>query len=273
VKPEGQKPGARLSVAAAARRREQSHNHPVMLPRFFVPDLDPRRGDAVLPEEEGHHLARVLRLAVGDPVAVFDGRGTEFRARIASVYRDTVTVTLVDRLKSVPSPRVGLTLVQAVLKGESMDDVIRDCTMIGVETIAPVISERTTVKSTIVSKAAERWRRIALSSAKQCGRARLPEIRAAVLFDDWVRHPDPGDAFLLVEPAAALPNTIKVKDLAARPAPQQASLIVGPEGGWTDEERDLALDARCSPLSLGPLTLRADAVPLAASAALLAIWE
>jgi len=244
-----------------------------MLPRFLVPDLDLRRPDVLLPEEEAHHLTRVLRLGAGDHVAVFDGRGAEFRARVASVYRDTVTLTLIERVTPARLPSVPLTLVQAVLKADAMDDVIRDCTMIGVEAILTVVSDRTTVKSTVMSKAAERWRRIAMASAKQCGRARLPEIREPVPFEDWVRQAGGRDAFLLVEPSAGVSGVVTIKELAARPAPRKAALVVGPEGGWAADERALALDAGCTPLSLGPLTLRADAVALAASAALLAIWD
>src|SRR5689334_20354581 len=128
-----------------------------MTPRFFVPDLDPATGEAVLSPEESHHLARVLRLIAGDDVVVFDGRGTAYAAQIVRADRARAVVKLggsleVDRLPSA------LTLVQAVLKGDAMDAVVRDCTMIGVEAIQPVVTERTTVKLAAVSKGVERWR-------------------------------------------------------------------------------------------------------------------
>src|ERR671914_1168368 len=111
-----------------------------MLPRFLVPDLDSRRPDAALPRDEAHHLTRVLRLKVGDDIAVFDGRGHEFHARVASASREAVTVTLLEPVIASGLPSVALTLVQSVLKAEAMDDVIRDCTMVGVQTIQPVVS-------------------------------------------------------------------------------------------------------------------------------------
>jgi 16S rRNA (uracil1498-N3)-methyltransferase len=243
-----------------------------MRPRFLVPDLDPARPEAVLPPEEGHHLRRVLRLTVGDDIAVFDGRGTELVARVASIAGDTVIVTLLERASPASMPRVALTLVQSVLKAAAMDDVVRDCTMVGVHTIQPVVSERTTVKAVTLPKAIERWGRIALASAKQCGRSTLPQIRDPAAYADWLRSNGEGETFILLEPSAETP-ALKVRDLLHRPVPQAASLLVGPEGGWTSAECRLALEKGCTALSLGPLTLRADAVALAASAILLSIWD
>jgi 16S rRNA (uracil1498-N3)-methyltransferase len=242
-----------------------------MLPRFLVPDLDPDRPDARLPPEEAHHLTRVLRLGAGDEIAVFDGRGIEFRGRVASAVRGAVTVSLLERIPAV-SPAVHLTLVQAVLKPDAMDHVVRDCTMVGVEVIQPVISARTTVKSSTLDKAGERWRRVALASAKQCGRATLPGIPALCSFGEWLQQAAAGERFILLEPDAAPPGVLTIRDLAPRPVPQTIALIVGPEGGWTTEERLAAIGAGCTPLSLGRLTLRADAVPLVACGAILALW-
>jgi 16S rRNA (uracil1498-N3)-methyltransferase len=244
-----------------------------MLPRFLVPDLDPRRSEATLPADEAHHLTKVLRLKVGDELSVFDGRGLEYRARVASVARRAVSVKLVHVVEAPRAPAVALVLVQAVLKGEAMDEVVRDATMVGVLAIQPVLSERVTVKASLVGRSADRWRRIALAAAKQCGRSTLPEIANPVPFATWVDAAPRGDAFLLAEPAVAGSATVSVRTLARGPIPRTASLIVGPEGGWTAAEIDLALAAGCTPLSLGRMTLRADAVPLAAAAALLAVWE
>ena len=244
-----------------------------MLPRFLVPAFDPERAFVELPPEEGHHLSRVLRLRAGDDVAVFDGRGREFRGRIASVDRDRVSVQLLEAVQTAAEPSTALTLVVSVIKGEGMNSVIRDCTMVGVHAIRPVVSARTTVKASTLPAAVERWRRVALASAKQCGRARLPEIGDVGSYDDWVRNDSRQEpAFILLEPGTAPREIVTVRDLARRDPPPRASLIVGPEGGWTPAERDLALEHGCVPLSLGPMTLRADAVPLAASAALLAVW-
>src|SRR5581483_1531674 len=103
--------------------------------RFFAPALDPGDDTVLLPRDEAEHLTRVLRLGVGDTVAVFDGRGHEFLARVASAIRRDVRVQLLSRVDTPPEPSVALTLVQAVLKGEKMDDVVRDAVMLGVSAI------------------------------------------------------------------------------------------------------------------------------------------
>ena len=242
-----------------------------MLPRFYAPDLDPESGSARLSPDEAHHLTRVLRLAAGDIVTVFDGRGIEWRARIAGASRESATLTLLDPV-AARVPSVAITLVQAIIKGEGMEDVIRDSTMIGIAAIQPVISDRTTVKRRALAPAYERWRRIALSSAKQCGTARLPAIFEPVEFKEWLSTPLQPDSYLLIEPGAMQGHVTTVHQLAMAAAPPSALLLVGPEGGWTEPERDAAIGAGATPLSLGPLTLRANAVALAAGAALIGIW-
>jgi 16S rRNA (uracil1498-N3)-methyltransferase len=244
-----------------------------MLPRFYVPDLDPAAGEAVLSPDESHHLARVLRLTSGDAVVVFDGRGTAIAAQVVSADRARAVVRLGGSIEAERPPRLALTLVQAVLKNDAMDAVVRDCTMVGVEAIQPVLTERTTIKLAAVSKGVDRWRRVALASAKQCGRARLPAIRAAIDFASWAGLPAAEPRLLLTEPAMRDDATRAMRDVIAGGVPQSATLIVGPEGGWTESERASAVARGCTPVSLGRLTLRAESVPLVACAVLLAMWE
>jgi 16S rRNA (uracil1498-N3)-methyltransferase len=244
-----------------------------MLPRFLVPSLDPDASEAVLPADEAHHLTRVLRLQAGDDISVFDGQGHERRARVASIGRAAVTVTLLECVTPTAVPPVPVLLVQSVLKGDAMDDVVRDAVMAGVDAIQPVVSARTTVNRARLEPAGGRWRRIAHASSKQCGRATLPRVHEPVDFEAWLLAAGRGDAFLLVEPSMADEQRVTVRTLAHQPVPATASLLVGPEGGWTEEEVRQARAAGCTPLSLGPMTLRSAAVPLAALAALLAIWQ
>ena len=241
-----------------------------MAARFYVPDLKPSSGVAELPPDEAHHLTRVLRLESGAIVGVFDGRGTEWRARVETAGKAGVQVSL---LEPAPSrrPAVDITLIQAVLKGEAMDDVVRDATMMGISAIQPILSSRTTVKAAAMPAAVERWRRVALASAKQCGAAKLPDIGDVINLEEWLPE-SLRDAFILVEPSVAV-APVTIRQLAVAPVPSRALLLVGPEGGWTEEEHERATMAGCMPLSLGPMTLRAAAVPLAATAALLGIWS
>src|SRR3954454_4883981 len=111
--------------------------------RFFAPALDPGDETVLLPRDEGEHLTRVLRLGVGDTVAVFDGRGHEWLAKIASVLRRDVRVQLLSRADVAAEPHVAITVAQPVLKGDKMDDVIRDAMMRCRVTIQPIVTKRT----------------------------------------------------------------------------------------------------------------------------------
>jgi len=248
---------------------------PVMLPRSYAPDLDPAADQVVLSAEESHHLTRVLRLGTGDPVAVFDGRGHEFLGRLAAADPRAARVRLVDPIAPVPEFPVRVTLVQAVLKGDAMDDVVRDATMAGISHIAPVVSARTLVKVNALKRAhaADRWRRIAVASAKQCRRAWVPEIDLARPLAEWLATGFEGARLLLVEPAAAGQGSVKtMRDLQAQQRPVAAACLVGPEGGWTAEEREAAATAGCIPVTLGTMTFRADAAALVAMGALTVVW-
>ena len=243
-----------------------------MLPRFLVSDLDPSSGMAVFDPGEAHHLTRVLRLGVGDEVSVFDGRGREFRARVDRVG-GVVVARLLDPIEPPPARQVSLTLAQAVLKGASMDDVVRDATMMGVARIVPLVTERTVARRAASSHGADRWRRVAIASAKQCRRAIVPEVAEPVAFDAWRREPREGVTLLLVEPSLAGVTPVPLRALSSRPQPGAATLVVGPEGGWAPDEVDAAAASDWLAVTLGPLTLRAEAVPLAALAALTVVWD
>src|SRR5205085_11050160 len=149
--------------------------------RFFAPSLDPGDETVVLPREEAEHLSRVLRLGVGDTVSAFDGRGHEYLARVAAVRRGAtgeVRLQILSRMDTPPEPSVALTLVQSVLKGDKMDDVVRDAVMLGVAAVQPMVTSRAEATvAALMRGRVDRWRRVAISSVKQCNRAVVPEIR------------------------------------------------------------------------------------------------
>ena len=249
-----------------------------MRPRFFVPTLDPERGEAVLPGDESRHLVRVLRLGPGAHVEVFDGSGREFAAEVVTAGRSGVTVRLRDAIERSTEPRVRVVLAQAILKPASMDDVVRDATMMGVGAIVPLVTDHVTVPARAIAggRAVERWRRIALASVKQCRRASLPHIHEPTPFDAWLADASgirgAGPTLFLVEPLA-VSTTRSLRSVMDDPAPRAVTIAVGPEGGWSEEETAAALAAGCTPVSLGPLTLRADAAALVALSGLAVVWS
>lgn len=244
-----------------------------MLPRFYAPDLEASLSFVTLPADEARHLTRVLRLAAGDDVAVFDGRGTEFRAVVEVAVRDTVTLRLVERVVPPASPAVQIVVAQAVLKGSSMDDAVRDATMMGAVAIAPLLTEYTDVKPSFVTRegTVERWRRIALASTKQSRRATLPDVQPPRPFQEWIERPSAEMVLMFVEPSAAC-EMRPLREVLDHTVPSRAAVLLGPEGGWAPGELEAARAAGCLMVTLGPLTLRAESMPVAALAALSTIW-
>jgi 16S rRNA (uracil1498-N3)-methyltransferase len=243
-----------------------------MLPRFLATDLDPASSTATLSADEAHHLTHVLRLRFGDEIAVFDGNGREYRARIERVSREGASVHLLEEISAAPEPAVRLTLAQAVLKGDKMEDVVRDATMMGVAAIEPLITAHTTVRMRTLTEgqASDRWRRIAVASAKQCRRAVLPVIGNGTAFDEWVVQDTASLRVMLVEPTVTIEGHPVATMQGQRP--DSATLIVGPEGGWTEAEIQIAVRAGWVPITLGRRTLRADAVAIVAIGVLQFLW-
>ncbi len=166
---------------------------------------------------------------------------------------------------------VGLSLVVSVLKGDKIDDVVRDAVMLGVASIRPVISERSEISLAAIARSTRiaRWQRIAVASAKQCGRAVVPVIHGAAPLAWYLADQTDAARLLCLEPSAALGEVRPVNTI---PRSSAVDLIVGPEGGWSMQEVASAHDSGAILMSLGGRTLRADAVPIVALTALLTTW-
>lgn len=247
-----------------------------MTPRFYAPAAD-RTGDLVdLPAEEAGHLTRVLRLRAGAPVRVFNGRGGEFDAAVETTAKGRVQVRLSAARQAPREARVAVTLAQAVLKGDKMDEVVRDAVMMGAAAIQPLVAARSEVSLAAIARGHRRarWERIAISAAKQSGRADVPPILEPRAFADLVAALGhltlPGPGLLFVEPAAD-GDAQTLGELAAAP-PRETTIVIGPEGGWEREEIDRAASV-CRLVTLGHRTLRADAMAIVALAALFAVWK
>jgi 16S rRNA (uracil1498-N3)-methyltransferase len=224
-----------------------------------------------LPDDESTHLIRVLRLKQGDAVRAFDGRGNEWRAEVASVTKKTATLHLLERVGAAREARVPITLAIAVLKSDKMDAVVRDAVMLGVASIQPLLTDRAEISGASIARAGrvDRWQRIAVASAKQCGRAVVPLITPPITLADALRDAPDTARLMFVEPqTSAAPS--RVHDI---PRPAAAILIVGPEGGWSEDELSSAHQAGASLVTLGGLTLRADAMPVVALTAVRTLWE
>ena len=231
--------------------------------RFYAPpeDFVHQTNTVVLGEEEARHLRDVLRLRVGDEVFVFDGAGREFRGLVKeSGKRGATLEILAEVAPAQPESPLDLTLAVALLKGEKFDLVVQKATELGVTRIVPMQTARADVRLRDARDAAQRgvrWRRIALAAAKQAGRAVVPQIAECAVFASFVEEADGAARFIFSERGgAAFPANVAVASTVA---------LVGPEGGWTDEELNLAQNAGWQSVTLGGRILRAETAALVAA--------
>lgn len=208
-------------------------------------------------------------MRVGDRLCLFDGSGQEATAVIQSVERDSVSVDIlaVD-FCSRESPLV-ITLAVAISRGDRMDTTVQKATELGVTGIWPFSSARTGVRlaGDRQAKKREHWQRIATSACEQCGRNQVPPVDAICSYAQLLEKAATAeiDSRLLLHPGSETP-------LALGARPQSILLLVGPEGGFSDEETTAALAAGFAPLQLGPRILRTETAPLAALAVAQARW-
>jgi 16S rRNA (uracil1498-N3)-methyltransferase len=218
-----------------------------------------------LETESSHHLARVLRLGVGDALTLFDGRGGEYPSEIIAIDKKHVTVRAgVQQLREGESP-LAMHLGIAISRGERMDWIVQKSTELGVAAITPLVTERTGVKlsSERSNKKTEHWQQIAISACEQCGRNHPPAVHPQQPLQDWLASTVAEKKFVLHHRAAAF-------DVGETPT--SIALLVGPEGGLSDREIETAEHAGYASLRLGPRVLRTETAPLAAIAILQSYW-
>jgi 16S rRNA (uracil1498-N3)-methyltransferase len=219
-----------------------------------------------LAPEAAQHVAKSLRLKAGDAITVFDGRGGEYDATLQRIDKDRVDVKVGAWREAGREAALAVGLVQGLPEADKMDWIIQKATELGVAWIQPIICERSVVRL-VGERAARReahWRRVAIAAAEQCGRTRVPDVRPTLAFMTWIAAPSDVPRWLLAREAAPL--------AAHAAAPSPLELVVGPEGGLAEREMDLALGRGCEPVSLGPRVLRTETAPLAALAAIHALW-
>lgn len=245
--------------------------------RFHAPQLPAAGSDLSLSPAEGRHLTRVLRLRSGTRVLVFDGRGRQHEATVTDDDPRHPVLRVGAPIAAADEPLVRVTLGMTVLKGRKLDAAVRDTTALGVTAIVPLVSHRMQPggEERAERRLGDRWRDIAVASAKQCGRAVVPVIHPPATFQRFLADVQShAIRLLLVEPAAAGTGAERGgKDALGRSRPTGAALVVGPEGGWTDDEIRAAGDAGFRPLTLGRRTLRAETAPVAALAILRFAWD
>ena len=239
-----------------------------MIPRFHCP-LPLAAGATIeLPDGAAHHALRVLRLKVGDAVALFNGEGGEFAATLERADARNAVARIAAWHDVERESPLAVTVVQGLASGERMDFALQKAVELGAVAVQPVMTTRsvTRLDAARAGKRLEHWRQVAIAACEQCGRNRIPEVLPLCDLDDWLREPTPASLRLLFAPDAA-----QAIGEVARPD-GAIELLVGAEGGLTDTETAAALRAQFLAVRMGPRVLRTETAALAALSALNALW-
>jgi RNA methyltransferase, RsmE family len=240
--------------------------------RYFVEPGSMRGDTVVLRGSDAHHIAHVLRGRKGDRLIVSDGREREVLAEIADIAHGAVAVSVLEELEMNNEPAVDIWIAQSLPKADKMEAVIQKCTEIGAARLIPFVSARTVVQydANKEQKRLERWRKIAKEAAEQAHRNRVPEVEAPV---SWKRLLElvsrVEKAWICCERGAEDGLRSALRRHADLLRPQGGvrgplMVMIGPEGGYTEEEMAEAERAGCGRVSLGPRILRTETAGMAA---------
>lgn len=211
------------------------------------------------------HVTRVLRLGTGDAVTLFNGDGSDYPSLIGELRRGAAVAEVRAVAPARGESPLAIALVQGIARAERMDLIVQKATELGVAAIQPVVTERSVVKLDAASRAKKlaHWRGIAIAACEQCGRARLPEVAEPLPLADWLARPArAGLRRVQLEPDAGVALAAAAADATS------IELLVGPEGGLTETERDAARQTGYRSCRLGPRVLRSETASIAALAVL-----
>lgn len=236
------------------------------IPRFFCPNFDATQRIFPLPEAVHRHAIQVLRLKKGALIQLFDGKGLEYQATLTHVERKRAEAELGEQLTPASESPLTITLLQGISRGERMDFAIQKAVELGVNQIIPVMTERCNVqlKQDRVEKRLAHWQGVIISACEQSGRAVLPRLTEVV--DLQTAMNSATDTLKLVlDPQAQK----RFSDLQAA---TQLTLLIGPEGGLTDDEVDMAKSSGFTAVQFGPRILRTETASTAALAVVQSLW-
>lgn len=239
-----------------------------MIPRFHC-SFPLATGAVVdLPDEAAHHAVKVLRLAEGDAVILFDGRGGEWLARLAPAGK-RVRAVLAEFAAAEREPPLAVTLAQGLPAADKMDWIVQKGVELGVAAFAPVVARRSVVRLSgeRMERRVAHWQAVAVAACEQCGRNRVPAVSPLVDLPQFLGAPieDNGIGLLLSPTGGA-----RLAELQRPAGP--VTLLVGPEGGFEEGELLAIASAGYRPVTLGPRVLRTETAGMAAVAAMMALW-
>ena len=238
------------------------------IPRIFV-DLPLAENTLFdLPDSAFQHCCKVLRLKDDHPVIVFNGSGGQYQASLTNVQKRNAQLAVKSFESLTNESPLNVTIGQSISRGERMDYAVQKAVESGVYKIQPLFSERCEVKlnDARIEKRVQHWQQVAISAAEQCGRGIVPEVAMPMPLNDWVKECE-GMLKLTLHHHSARP----VKEFTT-PDSKHIALLIGPEGGLTENEVSSAQSAGFQAIALGPRVLRTETAPVVALTALNLMW-
>jgi 16S rRNA (uracil1498-N3)-methyltransferase len=237
------------------------------VPRFYVDSPLRAGGSCTLPEDSAHHAIHVMRLREGDEAVLFNGRGGEYAARVASIQRLRIALDVLQHRAIERESPLQVALVQGVSSGDRMDYTVRKAVELGVTAVHPVLATRSVArpKGERADNRRAHWQKVAISACEQCGRNRIPEVQPLLSVADCLGGLPEGSFRILLSPHSGLEFSKSI------PSTKSVVLAAGPEAGFDAQEEAAFAAAGFTPLRLGPRILRTETAALAALAALSAL--
>lgn len=226
--------------------------------RIYTPEAIVAGSEIAVTGDELHHAARAVRIREGERVELFDGRGRAAEGVVVRLEREALTVRVETPLPSRESP-LALTLAMSIIQLDKFELVLQKATELGVRTIVPLVADRVEVRPERYRGKADRWEKIVFEAVKQCGRAVIPRLDAPATFEEVLRRDGTKTVFDADEP-----ETVTPPDAENDGEPPERTLLVGPEGGFSERELALARDRGCRFERLGPRRLRAETAAIVA---------
>ncbi|MDF2691385.1 MAG: rsmE [Gammaproteobacteria bacterium] len=220
-----------------------------------------------LDAEASNHLANVLRMREAEKLIVFNGEGDEYLCSVISAQKKSMTVLLESKQTVLRESPLFIHLAQAVAKGDKMDLIIQKAVELGANAITPILTERSNVKldSERFDKKMQHWQKVAISACEQCGRNVVPQVNAPLSLTKFIEHHE-AELKLILHPGNG-------QNLSTLSTPIASLIImIGPEGGFAEQEISLAQSRNYIKLNLGPRILRTETAPLAAISILQSKW-
>lgn len=229
--------------------------------RFYIDPAEIHKSQPQITGTDVRHMTKVLRHAPGDHVVLIDGTGFEYTAVIESLSRDAARFSIIDKKRSETASPLELVVAQGFLKDKKMDTIVRHLTELGLSRWIPIISERSVARpdKRRMAERMRRWETIAIESLKQCGLSQLPVISSTMTLRELLGSPEAYDGKIVFWEEEEAP----LEDLYPQ-KPRKLLVLIGPEGGFSAKEIELAQTFGFNSISLGPRILRAETAAIAA---------